>query len=175
VSSRARSVAIPPRVAPRIEVAPSIPQTPVSPVTASPAPVAVAPRTASPARASHASGADAVAQLATIHVAGALPAATSVPDPNVNGGLGDELALLRGARAAIRAHDGGAALALLDQHEARFPNGMLREEREATHVLALCEIGRAADAHEAAQRFFETYPHSPHGARVRASCAGETP
>jgi hypothetical protein len=139
-----------------------------SPRLHAPAHLAHAPSTGSrvPARSSAATE----TAIAPVVIVGSDAAA-----PTSAANLGDELALLREARSAIRAHDGALALRLLEQHASRFPSGMLREEREATRVIALCELDRVADARGAAQHFFAMYPHSPHATRVRASCAGETP
>ncbi len=85
--------------------------------------------------------------------------------------LAEEVALLGRAQAALR--DGAAprALALLDEHAARFPEGALRQERAATRVLALCAIGRPDEASVEARSFLASSPASPLAARVRASCA----
>jgi hypothetical protein len=167
--------------------------TPGAPSGTSPAPAAqtrdtlpgVAAPAVQPAVASHAALAQRpaparpAARARVLSVAsspGAHPAASSAAPPAPGAGaLGDELALLRGAQDALRAHDGVTALGLLEQHAARFPQGMLREERLATQVLALCTLERLAEARAAAQVFLGSYPHSPHARRVRASCVGQNP
>lgn len=82
-----------------------------------------------------------------------------------------ETRLLRDAESVRRAGDGARALALLDEHAARFPNGVLAEERAAGRIFALCDLGRLSDATIEAQRFLAERPRSPLAARVRASCA----
>jgi hypothetical protein len=78
---------------------------------------------------------------------------------------------VREADQAVRAHDGATALARLDEHARRFPRGLLGEEREAERVLALCELGRVAEARRAAAAFLAESPRSPLADRVRTSCA----
>lgn len=86
--------------------------------------------------------------------------------------LADETALLVDANGALRSHDPTRALAMLDEHAARFPNGALSEERDATRIIALCEAGRTTQAKNEATRFLTARPKSPSVSRVRASCAG---
>jgi TolA-binding protein len=72
-----------------------------------------------------------------------------------------EADLLLSARMALRTNPSGA-LDLLDQHVARFPNGMLTPEREVLAIEALRKLGRRADADQRLQRFRAQYPDSPH-------------
>jgi hypothetical protein len=82
-----------------------------------------------------------------------------------------EKALIDAARRALASANGGAALEALDQHASEFPRGQLASERAGTRVLALCELGRTADARREAGRFLARYPQHPMTARVRSSCA----
>ena len=86
-------------------------------------------------------------------------------------GLATETRLL--AQAQSQLNDGAAAraLALLDQHRAKFPRGELVPEREAARVLALCALGRTAQAESARARFEHQFSSSPLLVRVRAGCA----
>jgi hypothetical protein len=86
--------------------------------------------------------------------------------------LDAEADLLRRADAARKSGDAAGGLALLEQHRARYPNGILVEEREAERIVVLCALGRAEEAHAAAARFLRDHPRSPQAARVRASCGG---
>jgi hypothetical protein len=86
-----------------------------------------------------------------------------------------ELALLRGAKKALDDGDATRALSLLDEHQRRFPAGVLVEERAATRVLALCAAGRTAEARSSATDFLARYPRSPSAPRVRASCGASSP
>lgn len=85
--------------------------------------------------------------------------------------LGLELALLAEAQAALRAGHPEQALALSRQHQARFPEGVLREERLGIEALAECDLGGKDSAH--AQLFLRAIPGSPLAARVRKACGLE--
>ena len=85
--------------------------------------------------------------------------------------LGQELELLHRAQAAWRAHDAGDALALIDQHRARFPRSELWVERDGLRVLTLCGLGRKAEATTLARRLLERAPQSPLRATIEESCA----
>jgi hypothetical protein len=86
--------------------------------------------------------------------------------------LDDETRLIGAADAALRAGDGASALLRLDEHARSFPDGVLAEERSAERVLALCALGRDADARTEADRFLSDRPRTPLAAKVRASCGG---
>jgi hypothetical protein len=85
--------------------------------------------------------------------------------------LAAEIALVRKARAALDAGDARAALGLSTQHSARFPGGVLAQEAAVIRVLALCEMGRAAEAGAIARHLEQTSKRSPHLDRLRGSCA----
>ena len=159
-SATATSAAVPPAPAPVLSVSPSD-RAAEPALTHTVAPVAARSRPIPPPV--RASTAAALGTLSPPDIAGSSSA------------LGDELALVRGARAAMRAGDHPAALALLDQHAARFPAGMLREERDANRAIALCRLERRADAARAATDFFARYPYSPYADRVRLQCTVERP
>jgi hypothetical protein len=84
-----------------------------------------------------------------------------------------EAALLRSADTELKAGRADHALALVDQHAAQFPNGVLTEEREAERIVVLCALGRNQEAREAATTFLTARPRSPQTARIRASCGGK--
>lgn len=83
-----------------------------------------------------------------------------------------ELALLRDAKKALDDGNATRSLAILDEHQRKFPSGVLVEERASTRVLALCAAGRTAEARTSAQDFLRQYPRSPSAPRVRGSCGG---
>jgi hypothetical protein len=74
--------------------------------------------------------------------------------------LAAELDLLRRARGAYRQRDFSGALRLVAEHDRRFPQGHLAEEREALRVRSLAEAGRAAEARQAAAAFAARFPRS---------------
>ena len=83
--------------------------------------------------------------------------------------LAKETKLLRGADRALRAGDTATAIALLDEHAARFPRGALAPERAAERLILTCEVG-VADPRRVEQ-FLSSHPGSPLAARVRRACA----
>jgi hypothetical protein len=97
------------------------------------------------------------------------------PAPTEQSTLEAELALLRDAKKALNDGDANRCLALLDDHQKRFPSGVLGEESAATRVLALCSAGRTTEATVAAKDFLGRYPKSPSAPRVRSSCGGSSP
>jgi hypothetical protein len=88
--------------------------------------------------------------------------------------IGDELHLVRGAQQHLNRGEPAAALSLLAEHARRFPSGVLREEREASRVLALCGMGKREAARALANDFIRLAPRSPFVDRVRDACR-ETP
>lgn len=74
--------------------------------------------------------------------------------------ISEERALLDVARRALEREDGAAALAVTREHERRFPNGALLQEREAMAIRALLLIGNTDEARARAGRFRERYPDS---------------
>lgn len=114
------------------------------------------------------------------------PAATSAnpiqskglaPNPSVRepvrsrDSLSDEVAIL--SRAETELHNGRADTALrsLGEHERRFPNGILTEERIAAKVQALCALGRNAEANAQLTRL---RPGSLHNEAARRACAASS-
>jgi hypothetical protein len=137
---------------------PEIPAQPAIPENAAPpamAPPGIVPNSAPPS-----------ANVAAAPAKPVTPVAPVTPITDVSA----ELALLRDAHDALRNGDGARALALLDEHGRRFPRGSLVEEREAARVLALCKVGRAVEARDAASRFLREHPQSPQAERVAHAC-----
>jgi len=85
--------------------------------------------------------------------------------------LAEETRLLEAAQRELARNQGGAALALLDEHAAKFPRGALSEERAAARILALCRLGRTGEARRAAEAFVGAAPQSPLVPRLESSCA----
>ena len=71
-----------------------------------------------------------------------------------------ERALLDPARTALGRGDASSALAAVKQHEQRYPQGQLVEEREAIAVQALVLSGRKDEARGRGKRFLTRYPGS---------------
>jgi outer membrane protein assembly factor BamD (BamD/ComL family) len=93
-------------------------------------------------------------------------------------GLRDELTLMERAQHALP-DDPSGALALVEEHERRFGDLLLAQEREVIAVAALSKLGRAREARARAERFIRQFPDSAHVARVRrmaaASASARTP
>lgn len=79
-----------------------------------------------------------------------------------------ELKLMRSAHTAFAAHEYAAALALVDEHARRFPNGLLAEEREGLRVRSLAGAGRTGEARRAAGVFAKHFPRSVLAKRLQA-------
>lgn len=109
------------------------------------------------------------------------PSAGSVAVPNGSGGgtapasstpdlpaaAPSEIDLLRLAEEHLRT-DPAAALALADQHAARFPAGMLAQESEVIAVEALVQLGRKDEARERAAHLLRSAPTTAHRRRMEA-------
>ena len=95
-----------------------------------------------------------------------------VPRPQAARGasIDAEVQLIAEADAQIRAERFEAALHTLASHARRFPNGALREERDALRVLSLCGIGPSERALRERKRFMQTASESVLTARVSAAC-----
>jgi hypothetical protein len=85
-----------------------------------------------------------------------------------DGTLGLELGLLREAQAALRRGAPERALQLAAEHQARFPAGVMKEERLGIEALAGCALGR--DYRAQAETFLRLLPSSPLAARVQKAC-----
>ena len=97
-------------------------------------------------------------------------AKTAAPPTKVAGSVADEARLLREANAALHAGNGAGALALLDEHQRKYPNGALSEERAAERVFALCTLGRVDQARREAVSFLKWHPKSLFAKSIRESC-----
>jgi hypothetical protein len=86
--------------------------------------------------------------------------------------LAEEHRLLRGARALLE-RDPSRALALTAEHERRFPNGVLAQEREVIAIAALARLGQDEAARSRADHFATDYPDSPHRDRVGEATSGQ--
>lgn len=66
----------------------------------------------------------------------------------------------------MRAASPARRLGLAREHEARFPEGLLVEEREALAIEALAQLARHDEAVRRADRFHARWPRSPYARRV---------
>ena len=80
--------------------------------------------------------------------------------------VGSGQILLDEARAGLVQGDPERALARIDMHRAKYPDGRQTEEREALRVGALAGVGRHEDARRAAAAFHMRWPGSIYAATV---------
>jgi hypothetical protein len=91
-----------------------------------------------------------------------VPSAELPPDEPVESAVHAEGALVLQARAAVRRGDCAAALQPLNEANARYPRGTLRQERDALTIEALACGGQSAEASSRAAAFLRDYPGSPY-------------
>jgi hypothetical protein len=89
--------------------------------------------------------------------------------------LPEEVRLLSRAEQQLGAGRADEALRTLGEHERRFPNGALAEERVAARVQSLCALGRVAEAKADLAKLARSYPQSPHLDHARRFCGIDTP
>jgi hypothetical protein len=77
-----------------------------------------------------------------------------------------EAELLEQARAALKS-DPARALQWANEHAARFPRGVLVQEREVLAIQALRQLGRTAEADRRAQAFAKAFPGSAFQRKLR--------
>jgi hypothetical protein len=106
------------------------------------------------------------------------PAPTPAPTPEVRAtakprpsdSLAQEVALLSRAETELHAGRFSAALQLLNAHQKTFPRGLLRQERVAARIQALCGLGRVKEANADLAR---VTPGSLHDGPTREACGGK--
>jgi hypothetical protein len=89
--------------------------------------------------------------------------------------LPEEVSLLSKAEQQLNAGRAGDALKKLAEHERRFPNGALAEERLAARVLSLCALGRVGEARPELAKLGRMYPGSAHFDLARRLCGIDAP
>jgi hypothetical protein len=138
-------------------------QTPGSSVQATPSANAPsAPYPANPSLDGLAARDPKVVPIAARHPRPQAPLAATVEDT-----LAQELALLTNAASQLGARQAGAALLLLDDHQRRFPQGVLSGERDLAKARALCMLHRFEEG-RAALALLES--GTPAAARVKDEC-----
>jgi TolA-binding protein len=99
------------------------------------------------------------------------PAASPAPPPPASPPaddhlIGKQVAALDAARDALATGDAARAITLLDDYDARFPEGALSQEATLLRVKALLAAGRRGDAAAVGKRFVDRHPSSPYGAQI---------
>ena len=137
---------------------PSVPEPPASVVAAAPAPRAPAPPK------------EARAPSIELPVAPTSAADAGTETVATRSSLPEELALLEEARRAT-ARSPELALTPLETHRARYPYGVLADERELMELDVLRRIGRVHDARSRAHAWLARDPNGMFAPRVRAILA----
>jgi hypothetical protein len=94
----------------------------------------------------------------------------AVPVEALAPSLRAELELIAAAQRAVREGEPARALAYVDEHAARFPRGVLVQERLAIAALSWCERGDARHGGRFVTQLARRAPASPLLARARAAC-----
>jgi hypothetical protein len=89
---------------------------------------------------------------------------------HVHDRLAEEVAIIARAETALRSGHPAVALDVLNEHERKFGNGLLAEERIAARAQALCALGRTA---EAQVQLTQLSPNSLHGQPSRKACGSQ--
>jgi len=84
--------------------------------------------------------------------------------------LREEMELMSRGQRALQSGDAAAALRAFDEHRTRFPSGALAAEREVKRLVALCSLGRGAEARAEAERFARRHAGSPLADHARKIC-----
>jgi hypothetical protein len=83
-----------------------------------------------------------------------------------------EIALVTGAQSLL-ARQPNEALALLTEHERRFPHGLLAQERDTLRIDAERALGRHAQALGHARAFVAQFPDSPQARGIQRWLAAQ--
>jgi hypothetical protein len=81
--------------------------------------------------------------------------------------LSEEVAILSRAEKELLSGRASRALSLLNEHERKYRNGVLTEERIAARIQALCALGRVT---EADSQLLKLSPQSLHNGPTRQAC-----
>ncbi len=153
-----------------VPVAPAVLTAKPSPATAMPPSPNADDRTPEPQRAESPSSAPRpLAPLAPL----APMARSSIAPPSDS--LQEEVRILSRAEQQLNSGHAEEALKTLAEHERRFPDGALAEERMAARVQSLCALGRLPGARADLAKFGRAYPRSPYLDRARRFCDIDSP
>lgn len=84
--------------------------------------------------------------------------------------LAQEVAILARATSELHAGRPASALRAIDEHQRKFPNGLLAEERRTARVQALCALGHRNEAEPELQRLAKQAPELPNTLRAKQVC-----
>lgn len=80
--------------------------------------------------------------------------------------LGAEMRMLNRARTLLGEHP-AEAIGVIDDHRRQYPEGVLREEREAFAIEALLALERVEEAERRYYDFLRAFPDSEHRAHLQ--------
>jgi hypothetical protein len=95
------------------------------------------------------------------------PAKASASAP-LHEGLAGEVASLDAARNLLAGGDASGALRALDDHDRRFPGGVLGPESTMLRIEALAHRGDRAAAARLGEAYLDAHPRSPYASRIRS-------
>jgi hypothetical protein len=107
--------------------------------------------------------------------AGVEGAPAAIAESAAPAGAGDPLAAeleLVGRLRALGDGDPARSLALATEGNQRFPGGLFVQEREASAIAALVQLGRVAEARARARAFLAAYPRSSFAERIEKLVGG---
>ena len=87
-------------------------------------------------------------------------------------GLSQEIALLSRAASALRAGRAAEALQVINEHQRKFPNGVLSVERRAVRAQALCSLKRVAEGRAELARLAHNLPAAARAKQICDAAAG---
>lgn len=93
----------------------------------------------------------------------------AVEPADASASLVEEVQLMRKISRALSRNDFRTAKQLLGRHRSKFPNGSLKEERDAASVRVACGLG-TANAASKRKAFERAWPSSIHAAAIKSSC-----
>ncbi len=96
--------------------------------------------------------------------------ARQTPSRRGRDALAEEVAIMSRAETDLHGGKPEAALKALDEHERKFGNGVLTEERTAARIQALCALGRTTEADAQLARLVRMAPNSFHTERALRAC-----
>ncbi|MFO0588280.1 MAG: hypothetical protein U0441_12100 [Polyangiaceae bacterium] len=84
--------------------------------------------------------------------------------------LPEEMKLLAAAHAELSRGNPSGALALLDEHAAKYPRGTMAPERRATRAMALCKAGRTEEGLREVTALYGPDSKSPMAQKIAHAC-----
>ena len=103
------------------------------------------------------------------------PSGVTTPRPTPTppeDGMSQEVALLSRAAAALRAGRASDALRVINEHQRKFPNGVLSVERRAVRAQALCSLKRVAEGRAELAQLAQNLPAAARAKQICDAASG---